>query len=137
MAEYTFKEWKDNDYYDFYVEFNRIESYNEYCKEWLSYYGVTLNFSSKTNWTINDIVDLQDYNRVKQNINTLLDVFDSNINRLNIISQVNQVWNVEKANEIETCLKEYLKYIGEFQFEFDITGLNVTGSNGLKLGGIN
>lgn len=137
MAQYTFKEWKDNDYYDFYVEFNRIESYNEYCKEWLNYYNIKYeNFTSKTNWTINDIVDLLDYNRVKRNINIILNAIDSSSTSLAISEQqVNQVWNVEKANELEIRLKEYLKYLGEFQFAYNITGLTTTG-NGLKLGGV-
>ena len=52
---YTYKTWDYNQYYDFYIEFNRIESYNEYCKEWLSYFGKEVTFTSKTNWEIQDI----------------------------------------------------------------------------------
>lgn len=134
--DYTFKNWNYNDYYDFYVEFNRIESYNEYCKEWLDYYGIKYTkFTSKTDWTMSDIVDIKDYNRVKTNINLLLNAIDSSINNLSISTQVNQVWNVEKANELEIRLKEYLKYLGEFQFAYNITGLTTTG-NLLKLGGV-
>ena len=71
--DYTFKTWTYDDYYDFYVEFNRIESYNEYCKKWLNHYGIKVDsFTSKTNWTMSDIVDMKDYNRVKTNINLLL-----------------------------------------------------------------
>jgi hypothetical protein len=133
--EYTFKKWNKNDYYDFYVEFNRIESYNEYCKEWLSYFGIELTFTSKVDWTKKDIVDLNDFNRVKTNINLLLNTINSNINQLSVSSQINQVWNVDKANELEVRLKEYLKYVGELQFLYNVTGLTTTG-NSLKLGGV-
>lgn len=133
--QYTYRTWNEDDYYDFRVEFNRIESYNEYCKDWLSYFGIEVTFTSKTNWTVSDIPDIKDYNRIKNNINVLLDTINSNTIRLGISTQYNQVWNVEKANEIEVRLKEYLKYVGEFQFANNITGLATTG-NSLKLGGV-
>ena len=133
--QYTYRTWNEEDYYDFRVEFNRIESYNEYCKDWLRYYNIPMNFVSKTDWTMKDIPDIKDYNRIKNNINLILETIDSINNKLSISTQYNQVWNVEKANEIEVRLKEYLKYIGEFQFANNITGLATTG-NSLKLGGV-
>ena len=132
---YTFRNWSFNDVYDFYIEFNRIESYNEYCKKWLSYYNVNISFTSKTDWTINDIVDLQDYNRVKKNINAILNAIDSNSTRLTTSEQVNQVFNVDRANDMEIRLKEYLSYLGQMQFTDNTTGLTTTGNN-LKLGGV-
>lgn len=133
---YTFKKWNFNDNYDFYLEFNRIESYNEYCKNWLSnYYNFNISFTSKTNWNVSDIVDLQDYNRVKNNINIILNAIESNSERLIISQQVNQSFNVDKANEMEIRLKEYLDYLGQIQFAYNITGLTTTG-NFIKLGGV-
>ena len=135
---YTFKNWSFNDVYDFYIEFNRIESYNEYCRNWLNdYYNIDnkIYFTSKTNWTMNDIVDLQDYNRVKRNINAILNAIESDNLRLTTSEQVNQVFNVDKANEMEIRLKEYLSYLGQLQFVYNITGLTTTGNN-LKLGGV-
>ena len=133
--EYTYREWDASDYYNFYIEFNRIESYNEYCKEWLLYYGVEISITSKTNWTMEDIVDLQDYNRVKRNINTILSAINSSTNRLSISTLYNQSFNVEKANELEDKLKEYLSYLGNLQFAYNISGLTTTGNN-LKLNGV-
>lgn len=133
--QYTYRTWNEEDYYDFRVEFNRIESYNEYCKDWLSYFNKEILFTSKIDWTMKDIPDIKDYNRIKNNINLILETIDSINNKLSISEQYNQVWNVEKANEIEVRLKEYLKYIGEFQFANNITGLATTG-NSLKLGGV-
>lgn len=133
---HTFKEWNFNDFYDFYIEFNRIESYNEYCKNWLkNYYNFNISFTSKTDWAIEDIVDLQDYNRVKKNINIILNTIDSSITRLTTSEQVNQVFNVDKANEIEIRLKEYLSYLGNLQWLENRSGLTTTGNN-LKLGGV-
>ena len=132
---YTFKTWKNDDYYNFNIEFNRIESYNKYCKEWLSYYGINVTFTSKNNWNIYDVIDIKDYNRVKTNINILINAIGSNTNNLNISTQYNQVWNVDKANELEKRLKEYLKFLGEYQFAYNITGLSLSGNN-LKLNGV-
>lgn len=132
---YTFKTWKNDNYYNFNIEFNRIESYNEYCKEWLSYYGINVSFTSKNNWNIYDVIDIKDYNRVKTNINILINAIGSNTNNLNISTQYNQVWNVDKANELEKRLKEYLKFLGEYQFTYNITGLSLSGNN-LKLNGV-
>lgn len=132
---YTFRTWKNDNYYNFNIEFNRIESYNEYCKEWLSYYGINVTFTSKNNWNIYDVIDIKDYNRVKTNINILINAIGSNTNNLNISTQYNQVWNVDKANELEKRLKEYLKFLGEYQFAYNITGLSLSGNN-LKLNGV-
>lgn len=132
---YTFKTWKNDDYYNFNIEFNRIESYNEYCKEWLFYYGINVTFTSKTYWRISDMIDVKDYNRVKNNINILINAIGSNTNNLNISTQYNQVWNVDKANELEQRLKEYLKFLGDYQFAYNITGLSLSGNN-LKLNGV-
>lgn len=129
------KFWDKDKIYNFHIEFNRIESYNEYCKNWLkNYYGQSINnFTSKTNWTINDIPDVVDLNRIKTNINYLLNYF--NKENIAISNQVNQVWNEVKANEIETKLYNVLDIIGEWQFAYNITGLAITGNN-LKLGGV-
>ena len=34
------KIWQRNDIYNFSDEFNRIEKYIEWCKEWLAYYKI-------------------------------------------------------------------------------------------------
>lgn len=135
--QYTYKTWDKDNIYDFYVEFNRIEGYNEYCKTWLKYFGVQVDFVSKTDWTINDIVDITDFNRIKSNINTILNLINRNDLSMSISRQVNQTFNSVKANEIEERLKAYLKQIGEWQFTYNVCGLTTCGGNGLKLGGVN
>lgn len=129
------KTWKKTDIYNFSVEFNRIEGYNKYCQEQLEILGISVDFINKTDWNENDIVDMNDLNRVKKNINLLLEAIDLSVSRLNISTQINQNWNSEKANELETRLESVLSVITNWQFMFDITGLKILG-NEMKLGGV-
>ena len=126
----------NKDIYNFSIEFNRIESYNVYCVEWLSYYGIELQITSKTNWQYSDIPDIKDFNRIKSNINILINTLNIDYNNLNINTQFNQTFDYTKANEIEQRLSAYLKQLGEMQFAYNITGLTTTG-NSLRLGGVN
>lgn len=130
------KVWKSNDIYNVASEFNRIESYNEYCKDWFkNYYGISVvDFVSNTNWVNTDVPDIKDFNRIKTNINYLLEIIGK-AQRLTISSQVNQVLNDTKVNEIEQRLNDYLQELGEWQFAYDITGLAITG-NAIRLGGV-
>ena len=130
------KNWKYGDIYNFSVEFNRIEMYNEYCKYWLNNYynkGIT-NFESNTKWNINDIVDIRDYDRIKTNINYINSVLGLSALSTNNY-QVNQQWTYEKANELESSLDKILSIIGSWQWSYPITGLATTG-NTLRLGGV-
>ncbi len=129
------KIWQRNDIYNFSDEFNRIEKYIEWCREWLAYYKIQVIVESKTNWVYNDIVDLQDYNRVKNNINILLQAIQSNLSLLEIRNEVNQNFNEIKANDIEQRLYSIIDRISEEQWRYNITGLTITG-NSMKLGGI-
>lgn len=129
------KTWKKTDIYNFSVEFNRIEAYNKYCQEQLGILGISVDFINKTDWNENDIVDMNDLNRVKRNINLLLEAIDLSVSRLNISTQINQNWSSEKANELETRLESVLSVITNWQFMFDITGLKILG-NEMKLGGV-
>lgn len=130
------KIWQRNDIYNFSDEFNRIEKYIEWCKEWLAYYKIQVIVESKTNWVYNDIVDLQDYNRVKNNINILLQAIQSNLSLLEIRNEVNQNFNEIKANDIEQRLYSIIDRISEEQWRYNITGLTITG-NSMKIGGVN
>lgn len=136
--EYTFKKWNKNDVYNFNIEFNRIEEYNKYIELWLkNYYGFSFEtLVHKTDWTIEDIVDLKDFNRVKRNINVLLKQLSNPINELPIVYIDNYIFNDVKANEIENILIGNLEVIGNSQWQYNITGLTICGNN-LKLGGVN
>lgn len=125
--------WNKDDIYNFAIEFNRIEKYNEYCKQWLKYYGINVDFTSKINWNIQDIPSLQDYNRIKGNINLLLDIVNTSSIKLNIANNINQTFDYIKANELEIKLNDYLSMLTKMQFQTNITGLTTCGNDNLKL----
>lgn len=123
------KEWKSNDIYNFNIELNRIENYNKYVENWLNtYYGFSTNLTHNVNWTVNDIVDVNDINRIKSNINILLEQLNES-DRLPINTQVNQVWTSKQANEIEETMRIYIEVLGNLQFNNNITGLTITGND--------
>lgn len=123
------KEWKSNDIYNFNIELNRIENYNKYVENWLNtYYGFSTNLTHNVNWTVNDIVDVNDINRIKTNINILLEQLNES-ERLPISTQVNQVWTSKQANEIEETMRIYIEVLGDLQFGNNITGLAITGND--------
>lgn len=126
--------WQRESLYEFSIEFNRIEKFNEYCKKWLKYFGILVSFESNTEWNYLSIPDLNDYNRIKRNINIILDSIGS-LNRLSINGQLNQTFDYTKANNLEERLKENLKFIGNRQFANEICGLAITG-NEQRLGGV-
>lgn len=132
MSNFTIN-WKETNIYNFAIAFNRIEKYNEYCKEWLKYYGIEVSITSKVNWNINDIPDLKDYNRIKNNINTLLEILNSDATKLNISNNINQSFDYDKANELEIKLNEYLSVLTNMQFQTNITGLTTCSNDDLKL----
>ena len=136
--EYTFRNWNKNDIYNFNIEFNRIEEYNKYIELWLkNYYGFSFEtLVHKTDWTIEDIVDLNDFNRVKRNINVLLEQLSISNNELPIVYIDNYFFDDTKANEIESRLISNLEVIGNSQWQYNITGLTTCSNNDLKLGGV-
>ena len=144
MANNYQKEWNYGDVYNFSIEFNRIESYNLYIEQWLKeYYGYSFtSLEHKTNWTISDIVDYKDFNRVSQNVGILFEHL-SNIANKNPIRQNakpinrvqnNKVFNEWEANQIERYLNENNKKIGNMQFATEITGLAICGNENRLMG---
>lgn len=131
MADYTYLYWNEKDYYNFSVEFNRIENYISYCKKWLEYYNINVgDMTIKVNWSYSDIPDLNDYNRIKTNINILLQKMEINEELLNIdTNSYNQNFNDIKANEMEGKLTSILVLLGEWQSMFQMTGNSVCGNS--------
>lgn len=129
------KTWKRNDIYNFYEELNRIEGYVKYCQEQFDLTEEKTGIVSKTDWTIYDIVDVKDLNRVKNNINEILQRATTSDFRIGISSQVNQNWTYAKANELEYALGELEKAIALWQYSYEIVGLSIVG-NFMKLGGV-
>lgn len=133
--QYLAKNWAKNDFYNFSEEWNRIESFNEYCYKWLNEYYKVLDETmiNKTNWQYTDIPDLNDYNRIKSNMNALQKIFLS-IKPFTTRNVVNESFDFNKANALEQVLKENMLVLGNWQFSYEITGLSVCGNND-RIGG--
>lgn len=133
--QYLAKNWAKNDFYNFSEEWNRIESFNEYCYKWLNEYYKVLDETmiNKTDWKYTDIPDLKDYNRIKSNMNVLQKIFLS-IKPFTIRNVVNENFDFNKANTLEETLKENMLVLGNWQFSYEITGLSVCGNND-RIGG--
>ncbi len=135
MNDFT-KEWKKEDFYNVDIEFNRLGAYNEYCKKWIDYFFVyqksKLDFQSKTDWKKEDFPTFHDYNDLKKNINMVSEILESKIgiplNRLPINNQKNQFFSYNEANELEQA-QINTNIVGQIQFSYKITGLNVCGQN--------
>ena len=113
-------------YYNFADRFNEIESYNEYAKRWLSYYNFTVSFTSKLDWDVSDIPDVYDYNRIKLNMNLILQALS--LIRMDISAAIHQNFDNVKAQELQNRLTDYLRWIGNRQFKHRISGQYVCGS---------
>lgn len=121
------KVWKSTDYYNFREEFNRIEGFNSDIDSWLdNYFGINTWISHKTNWSYLDFVDVNDYNRVKNNINKIANVFGFETT-LKSSYNINQTFNYQDANELEKYLEKNIEGIGNEQFRSPITGLTCCG----------
>lgn len=136
MDTRMYKNWDVNGYYNFSDEFNRIEKYISFSQKWINnYFNGNVELINKTDWEITDIPDLNDYNRIKNNLNTLFYYYQGR-KPLSINTQINQIFDYNKANELENVLKSNMKALGEKQF-FNIKkcGITICG-NSLNLGGI-
>lgn len=58
-----------------YADLNRVENNIQYVSDLLKGSGYYNNVEVKTNWTMNDLPYLDDFNRIRNNINSLLDAF--------------------------------------------------------------
>ena len=131
-----YKTWYSYDKYNFAYEFNRIERYNAFSQKWINdYFNGNIEFVNKTDWEITDIPDLNDYNRIKNNLNTLFYYYQGR-KPLSINTQINQIFDYNRANELEDVLKSNMKSLGEKQFfNMKKCGIIICG-NSLNLGGI-
>lgn len=131
------KTWSKNSVYNVAEEFNRIESFNEYCKTWCKYFNPFFNprrFTIKTDWNINDIPDINDIIRIKSNINTITQELKTG-NNLDTTLVNNISFDYLKANVIELKLEDNQKALGNLQFKNEITGLAICGNTN-RLGGV-
>lgn len=104
---------------------NDIGKHNEYARKWLGYFNKNITLENKIDWTINDIIDLQDYNKMKNNINiVLLALKKQGLS----ISQVNhQNLTDAKITAIKRKINEYQDWIGGSQEKYNVCGITTCG----------
>lgn len=127
------KQWTSSSIYNFDIEFNRIETYNKYIKSCYSnFFSTTSSITKlldsvviKNDYTIDDIPDLQDYCRIKNNLNILCQVNGlTEIEKLPLnYTNPNEYFNYQKANELEARLRANLDVVGNKQYSNNICGL--------------
>jgi hypothetical protein len=127
------KEWTRSSIYNFDIEFNRIETYNKYIKScYGNFFPTTTSIKEllysvviKNDYTIEDIPDLQDYCRIKNNLNILCEVNQiTEIEKLPLnYTNPYEYFNYQKANELEARLRANLDVIGNRQYSSNICGL--------------
>lgn len=127
------KQWTSSSIYNFDIEFNRIETYNKYIKSCYSnFFSTTTSIKNlldsvviKNDYTIDDIPDLQDYCRIKNNLNILCQVNGlTEIEKLPLnYTNPNEYFNYQKANELEARLRANLDVVGNKQYSNNICGL--------------
>ena len=104
---------------------NWVGKTNMYAKKWFDYFSTPIVVASKTDWQKTDIFDLKDYNKMKTDINIVL-------NQLGIqplaISYLNhQNLTQTKYNGINSKIREYQAWLGNKQSEYKICGLATVG----------
>lgn len=58
-----------------YTDLNRIESNCAYLADQLRGYGYSVSIQVKTDWTMQDFPYLSEINRIRDNVNTLIDAY--------------------------------------------------------------
>ncbi len=123
------KDWKATDTYNMVIEINRIEYYNKYVDEWLKNYfkNEYQTLTHKVDWSEEDIIfSLNQFNRIKSNINTLNERL-SNLANLSVLTDSGQTLGLNDLQALEDYLMANMKKLGEYQFVYPITNLTYCG----------
>lgn len=131
---YNKQRWTYNQTYNLYVEFPRLIEYLDYFQEWFIYTdGKTLN--EPTNYTISTsyIPTIKQFNNLKTTYNEYLQEI-GNKNLFDISTKPNQAFTASVANQLEDKTATLIEYVGNKQFQYDVGGLAVAGSDNIIVG---
>jgi hypothetical protein len=103
-----------------YSDLNRIENNCEYLSSLLNLYGYYNSITVKTNWIVSDLITLEELNRIRHNVNTLLDCYINFSDKQEII--YNNNLNFTQINTLEWNL-----YIINLYSEYMILGFRNSG----------
>lgn len=88
-------------YYN-YTDLNRIETWCEYLANLLTSYSYPVSITIKKNWTMSDLPNTTDMERIRSNVNAIKTAFHAYTN----IPENLEYMTIEKANDIEKILSE-------------------------------
>lgn len=88
-------------YYN-YTDLNRVEAWCEYLANLLTSYSYPVSISIKKDWTMSDLPNADDMERIRSNVNTIKTAFYAYTN----IPENLEYMSIEKANAIEKILSE-------------------------------
>ncbi len=88
-------------YYN-YTDLNRVEAWCEYLANLLTSYSYPVSISIKKDWTMSDLPNADDMERIRSNVNTIKTAFHAYTN----IPENLEYMSIEKANAIEKILSE-------------------------------
>ena len=88
-------------YYN-YTDLNRVETWCEYLANLLTSYSYPVSITIKKNWTMSDLPNTTDMERIRSNVNAIKTAFHAYTN----IPENLEYMTIEKANDIEKILSE-------------------------------
>lgn len=88
-------------YYN-YTDLNRIETWCEYLANLLTSYSYPVSITIKKNWTMSDLPNANDMERIRGNVNGIKTAFYA---YTDVPENLNYM-TIEKANDIEKILSE-------------------------------
>lgn len=88
-------------YYN-YTDLNRVEAWCEYLANLLTSYSYPVSITIKKNWTMSDLPNVNDMERIRSNVNAIKTAFHAYTN----IPENLEYMTIEKANDIEKILSE-------------------------------
>lgn len=97
-----------------YTDLNRVEAWCEYLANLLTSYSYPVSVAIKKNWTISDLPNVNDMERIRSNVNVLKTAFYAYTE----VPENLEYMTIEKANAVEKILSEINKLIKNMCNEF-------------------
>lgn len=104
-------------YYN-YTDLNRVEAWCEYLANLLTSYSYPVSVAIKKNWTMSDLPNVNDMERIRSNVNALKTAFYAYTE----IPENLEYMTIEKANSIEKILVEIDTLISNMVYQFLYSG---------------
>lgn len=107
------------------TDLNRIESNCEYLASQLNHYGYSVNITVKTNWTMMDFPYQSKIDRIRNNINAIINAYHNLQGRPDIRYWDSLDWN--DANSLEQNILNIDIMLQRMAAFFKYSGMNYSG----------